>query len=205
VELKIHKTISYLATSLDGDIPASGLVTEFKCIYPTTEFPHYPSSKYVAQLDSQITVGDRQGGCWLMVQLDKVEFIDSLSSSSITDDLKSSDALQTASNTQYDQWMRAIPLEKKLPMNIMQQGIFLQNTFLDEKDPNKYIYPPMDVITPEQHWQWMQQNMHSYDHSYKNYQPSFWTLRQYNFIHVRKDPEWLKYREPYLQSKISLF
>lgn len=123
-----------------------------------------------------------------MVQLDKVEFIGT--------------TCDATCNTQYDQWMRVVPSEKKLPMNIMQQGIFLQNTYLDEKDPNKYIYPPMHVITPEQHWQWMQLQMQSMENSYEKYQPSFWTLRQYNFIHVRKDPEWLKHREPYLQSKI---
>jgi hypothetical protein len=78
--------------------------------------------------------------------------------------------------------------------SFIRNGIFL-------KVLNRYetfTYPPMDLTTPQQFWDWMIQTIQGAPPS--SYYPVFWKLVRHNLLILKREKDWMKKRQPVMRA-----
>ncbi|RYE16437.1 MAG: hypothetical protein EOP45_17505, partial [Sphingobacteriaceae bacterium] len=85
-------------------------------------------------------------------------------------------------------------------MNQSNDSNFIRNGIL-LKDLNRYetfTYPPMDLTTPQQFWDWMIEKIKGAPPS--TYYPVFWKLVRHNLLVLNREKDWMKKRQPVMRA-----
>lgn len=174
-----HPRLSYLGASPDGITP-EGIMLEIK--NPNSMY-YIPSMTYFLQMQIQMECAD----------LDVCDFLVCL--------------VKEITENEFNEFVpdispNATPNDTNFPKQF--KGIVLNHIDLQDNNTNKYIYPPDNLITPDEFVQWGLETIEKYKLENIVVVPNFYIIREWHIMRVSRNREWFNSIKHYFKDTMDL-
>jgi hypothetical protein len=174
-----HPRLNYLGASPDGITP-DGMMLEIK--NPNSMY-YSPSPTYFLQMQLQMECAD----------LDECDFLVCLVKEITEQEFNDFIPDQSNNNT---------PIDIAFPKQF--KGIVLNHIKYADNNTSKYIYPPDNLITPEEFRGWALETINTYKLQNIILEPNFYIIQEWHIQRIARNKEWFNSIKHYFKDTMDL-